>query len=309
MGIMNLRDLEYVVAVAEESHFGRASERCNVSQPALSGQIKKLEDQLGVALFERTNRRVAVTPIGVDVVEKAKRLLMIAEEIKLSAAAYADPLAGSLRLGVIPTIGPYLLPDILKPLKLALPKVQLTLCEDQTANLERRLCNGDIDAAITATDVQETGLSEIPLYDEPFRVALPEGHALEQSKEIDVTRIDTSELLLLKDGHCLSDQVAKLCGLARAANARGVDTQASSLETIVGLVAAGAGVTFLPASALDDNGASRRGVAIRMATNKAASRKVRLIYRDTYPKRQVLAAVSSVVAGHLPHGVVSLALD
>jgi len=306
---MNLRDLEYVVAVAEEAHFGRASERCNVSQPALSGQIKKLEEQLGVALFERTNRRVAVTPIGVDVVEKAKRLLLIAEEIKLSAAAYADPLAGSLRLGVIPTIGPYLLPDILKPLRLALPKVQLTLCEDQTAHLERRLCNGDIDAAITATDVLETGLSEIPLYNEPFRVALPAGHALEQLKEIDVTRIDTSELLLLKDGHCLSDQVAKLCGLARAANVRGVDTQASSLETIVGLVAAGAGVTFLPSSALDDKGMSRKGVIIREATNKAASRKVRLIYRDTYPKRQVLAAVSSVIAGHLPHGVVSITLD
>lgn len=303
---MNLRDLEYVVAVAEEEHFGRASERCNVSQPALSGQIKKLEGQLGVALFERTNRRVAITPIGVEVVEKAKRLLLISEEIKLSAAAYADPLAGRLRLGTIPTIGPYLLPNILKPLKLALPKVQLTLCEDQTANLERRLCDGDIDAAITATDVAQKGLGEMPLYDEPFRVALPDGHVLEAQKEIDVTRIDTSELLLLKDGHCLSDQVAKLCGLARETNAHGVDTQASSLETIVGLVAAGAGVTFLPASALTDKGTSRSGVVVRDATNKAASRKVRLIHRDTYPKRQVLAAVSSVIAAHLPYGVASI---
>ncbi len=306
---MNLRDLEYVVAVAEEEHFGRASERCNVSQPALSGQIKKLEEQLGVILFERTNRRVAVTPIGIDVVEKAKRLLLIADEIKVSAAAYADPLAGRLRLGTIPTIGPYLLPNILKPLKLALPKVQLTLCEDQTAILERRLCSGDIDAAITATDVAQNGLSEIPLYNEPFRVALPDGHELEAQKEIDVTRIDTSELLLLKDGHCLSDQVAKLCGLARKSNAHGVDTQASSLETIVGLVAAGAGITFLPTSALNQKGASRSGVIIRAATNKAASRKVRLIYRDTYPKRQVLAAVSSVIAAHLPYGVASIIPD
>lgn len=303
---MNLRDLEYVVAVAEEAHFGRASERCNVSQPALSGQIKKLEDQLGVALFERTNRRVAVTPIGVDVVEKARRLLLIADEIKVSAAAYADPLAGRLRLGTIPTIGPYLLPNILRPLKLALPKVHLTLCEDQTAMLERRLCSGDIDAAITATDVAQNGLDEIPLYDEPFRVAFPDGHALEAQKEIDITRIDTSELLLLKDGHCLSDQVAKLCGLARKSNAHGVDTQASSLETIVGLVAAGAGVTFLPASALNEKGNSRSGVIIRAAANKAASRKVRLIYRDTYPKGQVLAAVSSVIAAHLPYGVTSI---
>ena len=306
---MNLRDLEYVVAVAEEEHFGRASERCNVSQPALSGQIKKLEDQLGVALFERTNRRVAITPIGIDVVEKAKRLLLISEEIKLLAAAYADPLSGRLRLGTIPTIGPYLLPNILKPLKLALPKVQLTLCEDQTANLVRRLCDGDIDAAITATDVAQNGLAEIPLYDEPFKVALPDGHAFEAQKAIDVTRIDTSELLLLKDGHCMSDQVAKLCGLAREANANGVDTQSSSLETIVGLVAAGAGVTFLPVSSLSKKGTSRPGVIVRDATNKAASRKVRLIHRDTYPKRQVLAAVSAVITAHLPYGVATIISD
>jgi len=300
---MNLRDLEYVVAVAEEGHFGHASERCHVSQPALSGQIKKLEDQLGVQLFERTNRRVALTPIGAEVVEKAKRALLIADEIKDAAAAYADPLSGVLRFGTIPTIGPYLLPSILRPIKAALPKLQLSLSEDFTHELERKLCAGEIDVAITATAVKETGLDEIPLYDEPFRVALPDGHPLDTGGDIDVTTLDSAELLLLKDGHCLSDQVARLCGLARKTTVRGLDTQASSLETIVGLVAAGAGITFLPASMVGDAKTPRPGITIRKATNKAAERRVRMIYRATFPKRALLAAMSAVIAEHLPAGV------
>ncbi|WNK00817.1 LysR substrate-binding domain-containing protein [Thalassospiraceae bacterium LMO-JJ14] len=303
---MNLRDLAYVVAVAEEGHFGHASERCHVSQPALSGQIKKLEDFLGVQLFERTNRRVAVTPIGAEVVVKAKQVLLIADEIKDAAAAYADPLAGTLRFGTIPTIGPYLLPSILRPLKAALPKMQLSLSEDFTHELERKLCRGEIDIAITATEIRETGLAEIPLYEEPFRVALPEGHPLDTGKDIDVTTLDTAELLLLKDGHCLSDQVAQLCGLARNNAVLGLDTQASSMETIVGLVAAGAGITFLPASMIGDSGTPRPGIAIRKATNEAARRRVRLIFRETFPKRALLDAMSAVIAEHLPAGVTGI---
>ncbi len=303
---MNLRDLQYVVAVAEEGHFGHASERCHVSQPALSGQIKKLEDRLGVQLFERTNRRVAVTPIGAEVVEKARRLLMIADEISDAAAAYAEPLAGHLRFGTIPTIGPYLLPSILRPLKDALPKMQLTLSEDFTHELERKLCSGDIDVAVTATVPKESGLDEIPLYDEPFLVAFPAGHPLDTKKNVDVTTLDSGELLLLKDGHCLSDQVARLCGLTRNTGVRGVDTQSSSLETIVGLVAAGAGITFLPSSMIGDNGAPRPGITVRHATNEAAYRRVRMIFRETFPKRQLLAAMSSVIMEHLPSGVTAL---
>ncbi|MBO6948874.1 MAG: LysR family transcriptional regulator [Rhodospirillales bacterium] len=300
---MNLRDLEYVVAVAEEGHFGRASERCHVSQPALSGQIKKLEDRLGVQLFERTNRRVAVTPIGAEVVEKAKRALMIADEIEDAAAAYSDPLAGPLRFGTIPTIGPFLLPAILRPLKEALPKMQLTLREDVTQELERKLTSGEIDVAVTATDPKETGIEEVPLYDEPFCVALPVGHPLDTGKDLDVTTLSNTELLLLKDGHCLSDQVARLCGLARKSNVKGLDTQASSLETIVGLVAAGAGITFLPASMVGEAGTLRPGITIRRATNEAASRRVRMIYRETFPKRALLAAMSAVILENLPEGV------
>lgn len=303
---MNLRDLEYVVAVAEEGHFGRASDRCHVSQPALSGQIKKLEDRLGVKLFERTNRRVAVTPIGMEVVEKAKRALMIADEIEDAAAAYADPLAGPLRFGTIPTIGPFLLPAILRPLKETLPKMQLTLREDVTQELERKLSAGETDVAVTATDPRESGISEIPLYDEQFMVAMPEGHPLDTGEDIDVTTLNNTELLLLKDGHCLSDQVAQLCGLARKSNVKGLDTQASSLETIVGLVAAGAGVTFLPASMVGEKGILRPGITVRRATNKAAHRRVRMIFRETFPKRELLAAMSAVIGQHLPTGVTAL---
>ena len=161
---------------------------------------------------------------------------MIAEEIEDAAAAYSDPLAGPLRFGTIPTIGPFLLPAILRPTKEALPKMQLTLREDVTQELERKLTVGEIDVAVTATDPKESGIEEIPLYDEPFRVALPDGHPLDTGQDLDVTTLNNAELLLLKDGHCLSDQVARLCGLARKANVKGLDTQASSLETIVGLV-------------------------------------------------------------------------
>lgn len=300
---MNLRDLQYVVAVAEEGHFGRASERCHVSQPALSGQIKKLEDRLGVQLFERTNRRVAVTPIGEVVVEKAKRALLIADEIEAAAAACADPMAGPLRFGTIPTVGPFLLPAILRPLKDALPKMQLTLREDVTQALERKLCAGEVDVAVTATDPNGTGLEEIFLYDEPFCVALPNGHPLDTGKPLDVTKLDTEDLLLLRDGHCLSDQVARLCGLDRKASVQGIDTQASSLETIVGLVAAGAGITFLPASMVGDLGFIRPGITIRPAVNEEARRRVRMVFRETFPKRDLLAAMSSVIAANLPSGV------
>ena len=299
---MNLRDLEYVVAVAEEEHFGRASERCHVSQPALSGQIIKLEEQLGVKLFERTNRRVAATPVGTEIVTMAKRLLFIADEIVTCAAVHADPLAGRMRFGTIPTIGPYLLPSILRPIKQALPKINLTLTEDTTDELERRLIIGEIDAAVTATIAKENGIAEIPLYDEPFFVAVPDGHPIAASKSIDVRALDSSELLLLKDGHCLSDQVAKLCGISRTQRAGDVDTQASSLETVIGLVAAGAGITLLPASALNDDGRSRKGVSVVAAENPEARRRVRLIYRETYPKRELLAALSSIVAQNLPNG-------
>lgn len=299
---MNLRDLEYVVAVAEEEHFGRASERCHVSQPALSGQIIKLEERLGVKLFERTNRRVAVTPVGAEIVEMAKRLLVMAEEIEDVAAAHADPMAGRIRFGTIPTIGPYLLPCILPAIKEALPKVTLSITEDVTAELERKLIAGEIDVAVTATPPALAGINERPLYEEPFRVAVPSTHPLARKSTVDVRTLDLSDLLLLKDGHCLSDQIAGLCGVSRAARPTGLDTQASSLETVIGLVAAGSGMTLLPVTCLFDDD-RRPGIATVRAANPEAVRRVRLISRETFPKRELLEALSDVIKRHLPSGV------
>ncbi len=302
---MNIRDLEYVVAVAEESHFGRAAERCHVSQPALSGQIKKLEDRLGVSFFERTNRRVSVTPVGAEIVVLAKRLLLIADEIENTAASHADPMAGRVRLGTIPTIAPYLLPSVLRPLKDSLPAVRFMLTEDITENLERRVSDGDLDAAVTATRPVVPGLAQIDLYQEPFLIALPQDHPLRDRKEVDVRALDLSELLLLRDGHCLSNQVASLCGLSRRKTDAELDTQASSLSTIVGLVAAEAGITFLPATAASAETATRRNVVTVAAKNKAASRRVRLIFRETYPKRALMEAIADGMIRHLPAGAVA----
>ena len=296
---MNLRDFEYIIAVADEEHFGRASDTCNVSQPALSGQIKKLEETLGVKIFERTNRRVSVTPIGREIVEKARRLLTMADEIRDTAAAASDPLAGHIRLGTIPTIGPYLLPSILRPIKSALPKLDVSLAEDVTQSLERRLILGDIDAAITATVPDVHGVESIDLYTEPFLAALPEGHDLAKCDKLSIDDLDSSELLLLRDGHCLSDQVAQLCGLARG-QIVALDTQASSLETIIGLVAAGAGITLLPSLAVSQGGGVRSKLVVRPIDNKDASRAVRLIFRESYPKKQLLEVVAQVIKDSVP---------
>lgn len=291
---MNLRDFEYIIAVADEEHFGRASDKCNVSQPALSGQIKKLEDTLGVKIFERTNRRVSVTPIGREIVEKARRLLAMADEICDTAAAAADPLAGHVRLGTIPTIGPYLLPSILHPIKSALPKLDVSLSEDVTQSLERRLASGEIDAAITATVPDVQGLRSLDLYTERFLAAVPADHALAAKKKLSIQDLDTSELLLLRDGHCLSDQVAKLCGLARG-HVVALDTQASSLETIIGLVAAGTGITLLPALAVSEGGGVRSKLAFRPINDDNAARAVRMIFRESYPKKELLEVIAGVI--------------
>ncbi len=297
---MNLRDLRYIVAVADEGHFGRAADICCVGQPALSGQIKKLEDYLGVQIFERTNRRVAVTPVGETIAAKARQLLVIADDIEATARAFADPFAGPLRLGLIPTIGPFLLPLVMKAIRKALPKVDLIIVEDLTEHLERQLAEGGVDAAITATPPGIAGVAEIPLYDEPFWVALPPGHALESQKAVDVGRIDPALLLLLTDGHCLRDQVVSACRIKDAGGT--ADTRATSLETVVGLVAAGEGVTLLPALALEQGGRRRPGLVIR-PTKSTVGRDVKLIFRAGYPRRAVLDRLAEVIRGRLPDSV------
>ena len=236
---MNIRDLKYAVAVAEHGHFGRAANACFAGQPVLSAQIRKLEDELGITLFERTKRSVRITPIGEEIVAQARTLLAAADLIVETAKASLDPLSGPLRLGMITTIGPYLTPTLLPSLRHGLPKVGLDLSEDTTETLERQLLDGRIYAAIIATDATDHRLSEIMLFDEPFWIALPHNHALANRDEVALKDIAAEELLLLEDGHCLSDQVISLCADVFRTDPK-VSTQHTSLMTILALVGAGA---------------------------------------------------------------------
>ncbi|MCK4818977.1 LysR family transcriptional regulator, partial [bacterium] len=210
---MNLRDLQYIIAVAETQHFGKAAARCFVSQPTLSGQIKKLEEELGVSIFERTNRSVEITPIGNAILEHARLIIEQAGVIQELAQAQQDPLSGPLRIGAIPTLSPYLMPLILMPLKKQHPQLKLILSEEMTDSLLERLRNHEIDAALLATPVEENDLESIALFDEPFWLAHPREHEFYNKDEISREDLENTELLLLSEGHCLAKQVMDVCHL------------------------------------------------------------------------------------------------
>lgn len=299
---MNIRDLRYAVAVAELGHFGRAASACHVSQPTLSGQIRKLEDHLGLVLFERTRRSVRITPAGEVIIEHAKRLLETADLIEETAKAHLDPLSGPLRLGMIPTIGPYLTPRLLPSIARGLPRIELRLHEDVTAVLEAELGDGKLDAAILATPASDARLAEIPLYDEPFWVALPNAHPLAHEDEIDLAEVGLDELLLLADGHCLRDQVMSFCFDALPQEPT-VSTQHTSLATILALVGAGAGVTLVPATSLSGGWVTDSGIALRREKSGTALRRVRLAYRRSFPRRLALERLADIVCAVLPDTV------
>lgn len=212
---MNLRDLKYLIAVAETEHFGHAATQCYISQPTLSGQIKKLEQELGVTIFERTNRSVSTTPIGLEIVKHAKLILEQADVIRQLAQAQRDPLAGALRVGAIPTASPYLIPLILMPLKHQYPQMRLILSEEITDMLTQRLLDHQIDVALLATDVKEPELEVMPLFEEPFWLAHPRNHDLYNKDEISRRDLSRINLLLLADGHCLTNQVMDVSAVSR----------------------------------------------------------------------------------------------
>jgi len=299
---MNIRDFQYAVAVAEFSHFGKAAEACHVSQPALSGQIKKLEQHLGVLLFERTKRAVRLTPVGELIIEEARDLLARAKHIEETAKAHLDPLAGTLRLGMIPTIGPYLTPTLLPSIFNGLADLDLQLHEDMTHLLEQSLLEGRIDAAITATPPNNPRLTEIPLYDEPFWIALPNAHPLVVEDDIDISEISPEELLLLSDGHCLRDQVLSFCEID-GGKAGQVNTQQTSLSTILALVGAGAGVTLVPAISLSGSWVTDFGISMRRERTGNSLRSVRLIFRASYPRRALIEKVADIICAILPDTV------
>ncbi|MEM7169424.1 MAG: LysR substrate-binding domain-containing protein [Pseudomonadota bacterium] len=302
---MNLRDLEYLVAVADELHFGRAAERCNASQPALSGQLRKLEDNLGVKLFERTKRHVRITEVGAEIAEIAQDILKKVGLMREVALSNADPLSGSFTLGAPPTIGPYIAPLLLKSAKHYMPNLRLELVEDLTQNLEQQLSDGDLDAALLATHPTHMTLAEIALYDEPFWVALPRDHSMADEDALDASAINPSELLLLADGHCLRDQIYEACKIktSSAKGDKGPKTQRTSLSTILTLVGSGMGVTLVPATSLSGSWVTDGGVVVRPERSGTAGRKVWLVHRKAYHRMPLVEKLADVIVASMPNTV------
>ena len=304
---MNLRDLNYAIAVAETRHFGRAAERCFVSQPTLSGQIKKLEEELGVAIFERTNRSVEITPVGESILEHARQIMEQADVIRQLAIAHQDPLAGPLRIGAIPTLSPYLMPLILTPLVKRYPQMQLVLSEEITDTLLERLHKHEIDAALLATAVDEPEYDVLPLFDEPFWLAYPRDHPFYYKERISLADLRDTELLLLAEGHCLAKQAMEVCHLqARKKQGPMADLRASSLETLLQLVSAGHGSTLVPALAMRGSWTSGSGIVASRLELKDASRRISLVYRKSYPRTKALQAFCTVILDNLPNTVQSV---
>ena len=290
---MNLRDLRYLVALADERHFGRAAERCHVSQPTLSAQIRKLEEYLGVSLVERQPRRVSLTEAGAKVVERARRLLLEADAIVELAKTDRDPLSGALRLGLIPTVGPYLLPHVVRRLKRELPRLKLMLYEHQTVPLLEKLRAGEIDMGILALPVPLDGLEAEPLYDEPFTLAVPAGHRLADNERVRVEDLKGETLLLLEDGHCLRDQALEVCSRIRVQEEQ--DYRATSLETLRQMVAAGHGVTLMPQLAADSPLGGARGMRTKTFVRPAPTRTIGAVWRKSTTRAQAIAATANTI--------------
>jgi LysR family transcriptional regulator, hydrogen peroxide-inducible genes activator len=293
---LKLKDLRYLVAVADQRHFGRAAARCFVSQPTLSTQLKKLEHSLGVQLIERTPNNVSLTEAGEQIVARARRILEASEEVVALARSQRDPLSGRLRVALLPTIGPYLLPRVTRAIRRGLPRLELMLYEYQTAPMLEKLHAGELDLGILALPVELGGLEARELYSEPFTVALPEGHALARRPSVRVGDLKGERLLLLEDGHCLRDQALEVC--ARAGVSDSQDFRATSLETLRQMVATGAGVTLLPELAARGGSGSARGVAIRPFVRPAPVRHVGAVWRRSTARRQSIEALCDLMADH-----------
>jgi LysR family hydrogen peroxide-inducible transcriptional activator len=292
---MNLRDLRYLVALADERHFGKAAERCFVSQPTLSAQVRKLEEYLGVPLVERQPKRVALTPTGEKVVRRARVLLQEADAIVELARNDRDPLAGPLKLALIPTVGPYLLPHIAGRLRRELPRLKLMLYEYQTEPLLVKLRGGEIDVGVIALPVLLDGLESAELYEEPFTLAVPASHALADHERIRVDDLRGETLLLLEDGHCLRDQALEVCSRIRVNEAQ--DYRATSLETLRQMVAAGHGITLLPELAAETPVGTARGLRIKPFARPAPSRTIGAVWRKSTTRTPAIEAIVEAVRG------------
>jgi LysR family hydrogen peroxide-inducible transcriptional activator len=297
---LSLRDLEYVEAVAELSHFGRAAERCGVSQPALSEQIRKLEAHLGVPFFERTRRRVAVTPQGAVLLKQVERILTEARHFMAMSGQGQAGLSGLLQLGAIETIGPYYLPALLQLIRREIPDILLRLTENRTAVLLERLRHGMLDLVLMVPTPEMPGLAAARLFFEPFLLATPKAHRLAALPRIKLDALPIEDLLLLEEGHCLRDQALTLCAAAPAAT-----RHATSLETLWHMIAAGEGYSLLPALAVAARPEISALVQCRAMLEPNAGREIALVWRGSDPRETQFRQLAALLRGQAPAGVMA----
>ena len=301
---MTLTELRYIVAVAQEKHFGRAAQRCFVSQPTLSIAIKKLEEELGLALFDRSSNEIMTTDAGQRIVVQARRVLEEADRIKLMANQEQSELEGIFKLGLIFTIAPYLLPKLILSLREMAPEMPLQLDENYTDVLKESLKRGDLDAIVVAEPFVETGLETIPLYDEPFFVIVPKGHAFEQLDEVTPKQLGEERVLLLTEGNCMRDNVLASCQeLASRQKIQGLSNsiQGSSINTIRHMVASGLGISVMPATALTEN--DHLLFSIIPFTSPTPERRVVLASRRNFVRPKALRMIKSAILASQLTGV------
>ena len=297
---LSLRDLEYVVAVARERHFGRAAESCGVSQATLSEQVRKLESILGVTLFERTKRKVAPTARGEAILRQAEALLGDARRLLDEARRSAEPLSGELRLGAIATLGPYYLPSVIALGRRRFPQLALRLREAMTDDLLAALRHGELDAILVALPVPIDGLVAEPLFFEPFRCACPSGHDLAHREQVRLRDLKRGPLLLMEDGHCLRDQALSLCHPSPLPNQ---SRYASSLEMLRHMIAAGEGISLIPLLAAAEHTTMHGMIAYRALEDARAGRTIALVWRATETRMKDLRDIASFLRDELPAGV------
>jgi LysR family hydrogen peroxide-inducible transcriptional activator len=300
---MTLQELKYLVAIADHGRFIRAAEACHVGQPTLSTQLKKLEEILGVTLFERNKHRLIPTPIGEMIIEQARTALNVVRRIKELASFGLDPMHGRIRVGIIPTLGPYLVPSLLPRIRELYPQLQLFLREDLTANLLERLRSGRLDVLLLALPVRGDDLESMELFRESFTVALPAGHRLAARSAIDEAELANEKVLLLEEGHCLREQALAICGAAPSDERE--ELKATSLETLRQMVAAGIGCTLLPALAAVPGVGSVHSdlVEIRPLAAPIPYRTIGIVWRQHYPREAAVRGLAALIRDSLPAAV------
>ncbi len=295
---MNLRELEYLVAVAEESHFHKAAQRCFVSQPTLSGQLKKLENELGVLLVERSTRQVAMTDVGKAVAEQARDILAQVKGIREIAQTSQDVMAGELQLGLIPTLAPYLLPQIMQQIHKQYPQLKLWLHEYQTAVLLEKLHRAELDLLILALPVDTDEFAELDLFQESFLLAVPRDEKLAEQPIISLGDLDSREMLLLEEGHCLRHQALDVCFMAGATE--NAAFQASSLETLRHMVGEGMGLTLMPELAVPDKQTKKDPIRYLPFRDPAPSRRIGMLYRKSSHREETFTRLRTLIRSALP---------